>query len=349
MSEQDTNQGAVNQSGAPEPPQEDASQVVSGEGTPSPSAATQPETSQETAASQTEAMPNAGQAAQYAAPTGQPAPPNSAQEAPKQQDDDSTLTMGHWMLVLLLMAIPIVNIVMLFIWGFGAKAAPAKKNWARAQLIWMAIWIAVSLIFSGVIIAGITSAVLNSQGIDSEDYNPPAMSQEYNEDSADTVTAEESDEDESSVVGSTELDQNFAKIELGMAPSEVRSIMGSKGKTVSESKSKHYSSLSLRWSKDSDMVSCLFSNGKLISRSLSSSDRTSEGKATQAGYESLDEGMSYSAVKSALGGSGKLVSESHIGDSKNQTYEWFGDNYATIICSFTKGKLTSMSQSGMDE
>jgi len=42
---------------------------------------------------------------------------------------------------------PIVNLVMLFVWGFGGGANPNKANFAKASLIWMLIGIVLTIIF----------------------------------------------------------------------------------------------------------------------------------------------------------------------------------------------------------
>ncbi len=57
------------------------------------------------------------------------------------------ISVGEWVLAMLIMAIPIVNIVMLFIWGFGKDTNPTKANWAKAGLIWIAIGIILYVIF----------------------------------------------------------------------------------------------------------------------------------------------------------------------------------------------------------
>jgi hypothetical protein len=59
----------------------------------------------------------------------------------------SEITVGDWMITLLIMAIPIVNLVMLFVWGFGSGTHPSKANWAKASLIWMAIIFAIYILF----------------------------------------------------------------------------------------------------------------------------------------------------------------------------------------------------------
>lgn len=61
------------------------------------------------------------------------------------------LSLGNWLIIMLLIAIPCVNIVMLFIWAFGREGSISKKNYARATLIIMAIGLIFSLIFGSVI------------------------------------------------------------------------------------------------------------------------------------------------------------------------------------------------------
>lgn len=57
------------------------------------------------------------------------------------------LTVGDWMLTILLTIIPVVNIIMLFVWSFSDSTPEVKSNWAKAMLIWMAIYIVLSIIF----------------------------------------------------------------------------------------------------------------------------------------------------------------------------------------------------------
>lgn len=68
-------------------------------------------------------------------------------------DSPETVGMGEWLLADLLMVVPIVNIILLFIWGFGSGYKPSKKNWARAQLIVVAVSTAVG-IFLGTAVFG---------------------------------------------------------------------------------------------------------------------------------------------------------------------------------------------------
>lgn len=55
----------------------------------------------------------------------------------------------NWIVANLLIIIPIVNIVMLFIWGYGknSNANITKQNWAKASLVWIGILTFILLLF----------------------------------------------------------------------------------------------------------------------------------------------------------------------------------------------------------
>lgn len=61
-------------------------------------------------------------------------------------DTTETMSLGQWMLTLLLCFIPVVNLIMLIIWAVSGNTNPNKKNFARAGLIWYAIGVAVWII-----------------------------------------------------------------------------------------------------------------------------------------------------------------------------------------------------------
>ncbi|MFU0831949.1 MAG: DUF4190 domain-containing protein [Oscillospiraceae bacterium] len=75
---------------------------------------------------------------------------------PYMYEDTSPLSVGNYLVMLLIGVIPIVNIVMLFVWGFG-NSNINKKNFARAQLIFLAIGIVFTFLFSAAIFASIAS------------------------------------------------------------------------------------------------------------------------------------------------------------------------------------------------
>jgi hypothetical protein len=59
--------------------------------------------------------------------------------------------VGQYIVMFILLSIPLVNIIMLFVWGFGSSVNPNKKNFARASLIMAAIGIVLVVIFWGII------------------------------------------------------------------------------------------------------------------------------------------------------------------------------------------------------
>lgn len=68
------------------------------------------------------------------------------------------VALGDWMLTMLICAIPIVNIIMLFVWGFGSNTQPSKANWAKATLIWFAIIIAFYVLVFIAILGGMATS-----------------------------------------------------------------------------------------------------------------------------------------------------------------------------------------------
>ncbi len=73
------------------------------------------------------------------------------------------MSVKDWLITFLILAIPVVGLVMLFIYAFGNDQNIHKQNWAKAQLIWMAIILAlVFLVF--LIFGSIFAAAMASQG-----------------------------------------------------------------------------------------------------------------------------------------------------------------------------------------
>lgn len=107
----------------------------------------------------------------YQAPNYQSAPQSSYQapgyQSPGYQPPvyqqtpaaDGAVSVGDWMLSMLLVCIPIVGIVMLLVWAFGSSANLSKKNWARASLLWVLIGIALSVVFGASVFALLASAL----------------------------------------------------------------------------------------------------------------------------------------------------------------------------------------------
>ncbi len=58
------------------------------------------------------------------------------------------ITTGEWMGTLLVTMIPVIGLIMLFVWAFDSSSNPSKANWAKAQLIWSAIFIGIFVLIS---------------------------------------------------------------------------------------------------------------------------------------------------------------------------------------------------------
>lgn len=49
------------------------------------------------------------------------------------------ISVGNWLLTFIVMCIPLINVIMLFVWAFGGSSHKSKSNWARAALLLMLI------------------------------------------------------------------------------------------------------------------------------------------------------------------------------------------------------------------
>lgn len=67
------------------------------------------------------------------------------------------MTIGEWIITFIITYIPIVGIVMLFVWAFGGDTHPSKKTWAQAMLILFAIAIVLGIVFAGIIFSMLSS------------------------------------------------------------------------------------------------------------------------------------------------------------------------------------------------
>lgn len=57
------------------------------------------------------------------------------------------MSVSDWIIVYLIMLIPFVNIIMLFLWAFGDNSILTKQNWAKGNLILLAIITVLYLFF----------------------------------------------------------------------------------------------------------------------------------------------------------------------------------------------------------
>jgi len=69
------------------------------------------------------------------------------------------MKIADWLIIFLITAIPLVGLVMLFVWGFSESSNKIRATWAKAMLVWYAIAIALGILF--VILFG-TAAILGA-------------------------------------------------------------------------------------------------------------------------------------------------------------------------------------------
>ena len=69
-----------------------------------------------------------------------------------ENQDQKPMSVKDWLITMLIMAIPIVGFVMLLVYAFGDNGNVNRKNWAKAQLIVLAI--VLGLVIIGMIIFG---------------------------------------------------------------------------------------------------------------------------------------------------------------------------------------------------
>jgi hypothetical protein len=79
-------------------------------------------------------------------PTNHPNPMNTT--------EDKTITVGDWIITLILLAIPVVNFIMLIVWAVSDTTPLSKRNYAKASLILLGVMIGLAIVF------GILAAVL---------------------------------------------------------------------------------------------------------------------------------------------------------------------------------------------
>lgn len=58
-----------------------------------------------------------------------------------EKNVNTIVTVKDWVITYFIMCIPIVNIVMLFVWAFGDNTNESKRNWAIAGLVLAVIFI----------------------------------------------------------------------------------------------------------------------------------------------------------------------------------------------------------------
>jgi len=78
-----------------------------------------------------------------------------------QKPDVDTLSVGDYILMMVLFSLPIAGLVLMLYWGFSSHTAVNRKNFARAYLIFYVISIVLSFLLVGAI-GSMTASVFES-------------------------------------------------------------------------------------------------------------------------------------------------------------------------------------------
>lgn len=57
------------------------------------------------------------------------------------------VSLGDWIITLIVLMIPLVGVIMLFVWAFSSGTHPSKQNYCRASLILVAIALVLAILF----------------------------------------------------------------------------------------------------------------------------------------------------------------------------------------------------------
>lgn len=80
-----------------------------------------------------------------------------------QDDLEEPMSMGEWLISLLVMLIPCVNIVMMFVWAFSSKEKKSKSNFFKAYLIIFGIMMVFMIVM--MVVVGVAAAnAIDSMG-----------------------------------------------------------------------------------------------------------------------------------------------------------------------------------------
>jgi membrane protein YdbS with pleckstrin-like domain len=74
------------------------------------------------------------------------------------ETENKSVSVGEWIITIIILAIPLVNIVMLIVWAANESTHPSKKNYAKAALIVIGVLFAIGIL-AGLLIPALTHAL----------------------------------------------------------------------------------------------------------------------------------------------------------------------------------------------
>jgi hypothetical protein len=70
------------------------------------------------------------------------------------------MTVGDWMLTLLVLAIPLVNLIMYLVWALSGSGNVNRRNFCRASIYWCLIILGIYIFFMALV--GVASVATSS-------------------------------------------------------------------------------------------------------------------------------------------------------------------------------------------
>lgn len=62
--------------------------------------------------------------------------------------DKNRVSVSDWLISIFVASIPLIGIIMLFVWAFSNEVPETKANWAKAMLLLALIFIMLGVIFT---------------------------------------------------------------------------------------------------------------------------------------------------------------------------------------------------------
>lgn len=83
----------------------------------------------------------------------------SVQYGTRDAEYAPVMKLAEWIATWILLILPVVNIIMLFVWAFDQKGNPNRRNFARASLIMFASGMILSAYMLGSVIGTLGSLI----------------------------------------------------------------------------------------------------------------------------------------------------------------------------------------------
>ncbi len=83
-------------------------------------------------------------------PTGSSGQPGAAGAVNAARGQAEPLSTGDYIVMFLLFSLPFINLILAFTWGFGGNVNPNRKNFAKAWLVMLLVFLVLGIMFAAV-------------------------------------------------------------------------------------------------------------------------------------------------------------------------------------------------------